>query len=157
MILAVLFLYVMDKISQLSRNVEETGIHVLLRNMQSNLDIYKAQKIISSNHQELKNMVQANPVGIIFSPPRGYTGEFEMADPKQFSPGEWYFDKQHGQLVYLVIHVDEFSTSLSPPARIRLQLQAAYQDKNGNGRYDPDIDRFMGLQLNSLEDYEWRQ
>lgn len=128
----------------------------MLRNMQSNLNLYKSEKIISGNLMQMADMIHANPVDTIFPQPGNYTGEFDAPDPSDFSPGDWFFDRTNGHLVYMVIHGDRFSSKLPPPPRIRLTLEPAYVDRNDNGTFDRDVDRLNGLILKKVDPYEWK-
>ncbi len=155
-ILSILFYYAIEKISEVSVYTEQTGIEVMLRNMQSNLNLYKSEKLISGNLMQMADMIHANPVGTIFPRPRNYAGEYDVPDPSDFSPGDWYFDRTNGYLVYMVIHGDRFSSKLPPPPRIRLTLEPAYVDRNNNGIFDRDVDRFSGLILKKVDTYGWK-
>lgn len=141
--------------SELTVFTEQTGTRVLLRNMQSNLDLYKSERMIAGQLEEMVNLVHTNPVGRIIPPPENYQGEFSAADPMAFSPGEWYFDKDKGYLVYRVVHEDYFISDLPPPARIRLALEASFIDIDGNGLFDRGVDRFTGLILRKVDKWEW--
>ncbi len=155
-IISVLIYYAIVKISELTVQTEITGIRVIIRNMHSNLDLYKSEFIISGRTEAMTDMIGANPVGKIFPPMQNYRGEFDAPDPLRFSPGDWYFDRTAGHLVYLVIHTDRFLSPVAPPPRIRLVLQPVYRDRNSNGRYDSGIDMIRGLRLDKVEPYEWR-
>jgi len=155
-IIAVLFYFAVGKISDLSVYTEQTGIKIIIRNMQSNLDLYKAEKMISGALDDMAEMVNASPVGIIFSPPENYRGEFQSPDPLRFSPGDWYYDMGNKHLVYHVIHSDRFISSAPAPARIRLILDPVFIDIDGNSKFDVDIDTIRGLVLKKVEPYEWR-
>ena len=146
----------MDRISELSIQTERTGVKVLIRNIQSNLDLYKSQKMITGEIEDLAVNTTQNPVGVIFPPMENYRGEFDSPDPYNFSPGEWYYDKGNHYLVYHVIHPDRFNSPVPEPARIRLKLEPVYHDTNNNGQYDQGIDRIKGLALKSVDPYEWQ-
>ncbi|MCG8325079.1 MAG: hypothetical protein MI673_06140 [Thiotrichales bacterium] len=155
-IIAILFAYAIRKISELSVHTEQTGVKIIIRNMQSNLDLYKSGKIISGTLDEMADLVRTNPVGRIIPPPEGYLGEFESPDPARFSPGDWYFDKSEGHLVYHVVHPDRFVSPVPAPPRIRLQLAPIYVDLNENELFDHGTDRISSLTIKSIEKYDWR-
>lgn len=155
-IIAILFYFAVERISELSVYTEQTGIKILIRNMQSNLDLYKSEKMISGTLDDMAEMVNSNPVGTIFPPPENYRGEFQSPDPLQFSPGDWYYDMGNKHVVYHVIHSDRFISSAPAPARIRLRLEPVFQDLDNNGQFDRGVDKMRGLVLKKVEPYEWR-
>lgn len=90
-----------------------------------------------------------NPVALLKAEtglePDGYIGELESADLHQIAPGQWYFDRSEEVLVYRVRSVEDFDSSLSGPARIRLCLRSA----------DPGKADGASLQLEACEAYRW--
>jgi hypothetical protein len=58
-------------------------------------------------------------------------------------------------LCYLVESAEYFESRLGPPARARFAIEPVFEDVNGNGRFDRDIDTLRGMRLAPLEPYAW--
>ena len=87
--------------------------------------------------------------------PSRYLGEFESPDIDDIDSGNWYYNRTDGTLVYVISNTEFFTSELAGPARIRFRVTVDYKDNNNNGRYDPGIDDFTGVELKNLEDYQW--
>lgn len=116
-----------------------------------------------ASEAELDNDGPATPEGIlqIYSKsqalvlPARYLGELKSPDPETIEKGYWYYDKTASLLVYLVSNTEFFTSELADPASIRYRVTVDYRDNDNNGRYDPGIDEFAGVELKNLEDYRW--
>ena len=87
--------------------------------------------------------------------PADYFGETDSDAPDEVPPGNWYFYRPDGDLIYRVRQTRYLRTDLAGPPRIRFRVDIRFQDNNGNGRYDPDSDGFEGLSFHALDHYEW--
>ena len=87
--------------------------------------------------------------------PSRYLGELDAADPADLDSGYWYYDKTAKTLVYIVNNAEFFTSALDGPARVRYRVTVDYRDNNNNGRYDPGVDDFTGVELKNLGDYQW--
>ena len=87
--------------------------------------------------------------------PGDYFGETDRDSPAKVPPGNWYFDRRDGELIYKLRQAAYLRTDLTGPSRIRFRIDVLFQDNNGNGRYDPDGDRFEGVSFHALDHYEW--
>ena len=79
------------------------------------------------------------------------------ADPGSVAPGSWYFDTNARHLVYVVRFPEQFSSALPGPARARWRVEPDYDDRDGNGRFEPGRDSARGLRLVAVEPYQWRE
>lgn len=96
-----------------------------------------------------------NPFHLLEQPPPNYLGELSAADPAGIDGYQWYFDTERALLVYRIGNPERFRTPLAGPARIRFQLRPQFQDRNGDGRFDPAIDEADSLVFDSMEPYRW--
>ncbi len=88
--------------------------------------------------------------------PGNYIGEFAAPDPDRIPGGKWYFDVAENMLVYRVNNPEYFYSELEGAPRIRFRVRVEYKDVNADGKYDPAIDNFRTVKLESQEHYEWR-
>lgn len=84
-----------------------------------------------------------------------YAGEIDDMDPESVRKGNWYYNKNDGTLVYIVRNKEYFVTDLEGPERLRYRLDVDFEDRNDNGKFDPDVDALHGIGLNSMDEYKW--
>ncbi len=119
------------------------------------MDIKVAESVARQNLRALASLEGSNPMDRLAETPANYLGELDDPEVKTLEDGNWYFDKHSRTLVYLVRNGGFFEGGLSDPPRARFAIQLVYTDRNGNGRYDADIDTVEGLRLAKLEPYRW--
>ena len=87
--------------------------------------------------------------------PSRYLGELDSLEADTRYSGYWYYDKTKETLVYVVNNTEFFSSEFEGPARVRYRVTVDYRDNNNNGRYDPEVDDFTGVEMKNLGDYQW--
>lgn len=88
--------------------------------------------------------------------PRNYLGELAAPDPDMIPGGKWYFDRVDNLLVYRVNNPEYFYSELEGAPRIRFRVRVVYEDVNIDGKYNPAIDIYKTVKLESAEHFEWR-
>jgi prepilin-type N-terminal cleavage/methylation domain-containing protein len=154
-LIALLAAFAADRLMRLRVEAERTGFDSTVGALRSALGIQVAQRVARDRIAELPKLVGANPMDFLSELPENYKGDFYGVDPRLIEEGAWYFDKQDGTLVYRVRYDEFLDTRLEGPARIRLAIVPVYEDRNGNGRFDPATDVLKGLRLNTLDSYKW--
>jgi hypothetical protein len=89
--------------------------------------------------------------------PSRYLGELDNPDPATVEAGFWYFDRSDRTLNYIVRNDEFFRSDLGEVPWIKLRVTVDYNDRDGNGRYDPDIDEYQSIQLKSIGNYSWAE
>lgn len=87
--------------------------------------------------------------------PPNYVGKLADPDLFELDKGDWYFDLQARKLVYIVINTELFFTRQAGRKRIIFSVVLDYDDINGNGSYESQVDTFNRLYLRPETDYEW--
>lgn len=154
---ALLTLLFTRRADRLEAEMERVGFDLMVRNLHTELMMYQTTQIIAGQYQVLAQSAGQNPVGRVFGTPPSYAGELDGDRPERVSPGQWYFDRKDGLLVYRVSSADFFRSPLAGPARARFRLELKYEDKNGDNRYESGVDAFQGLSFTPAERYEWLQ
>jgi hypothetical protein len=54
------------------------------------------------------------------------------------------------------VNADYFISAGEGPARVRIQLKLNYNDLDGNGTFDPGIDRPAGVSVMMLDEPAWK-
>lgn len=138
---------------------EQTHVIHTVGALQSAVGIQVMERVLRDGLNSVAGMEHADPMDYL-DPDRRPPNHQRLdgpLPPEQMVPRQWYYEPQQGILVYRVAHGDYLETELPGPPRIRFQLQLRYEDRNGNGRYDPDGESLGGVNLVALEPYGWRE
>lgn len=108
-------------------------------------------KVYSHSGEELMN--EKNQV--TDSAPANYIGELYAPDINDIEPGHWYFDRSTNLLIYRVKNTEFFYSQLDGPARIRFSIKLDYDDLNKNDKFDPETDKFVNINIESVDSYKW--
>jgi prepilin-type N-terminal cleavage/methylation domain-containing protein len=154
-IVSILFVLAISKLLILQVDAERVGMESIAGILRSAIGIKVAESVARQNLRALASLEGSNPMDRLAEVPANYLGELDDPDVKTLEEGNWYFDKHSRTLVYLVRNGGFFEGGLSDPPRARFAVQLVYTDRNGNGRYDADIDTVEGLRLAKLEPYRW--
>ncbi len=84
-----------------------------------------------------------------------YLGEYANLEPGEVRGGQWYFDLDDATLVYRIRNTEFFQSELADPPRIRFRLELEFDDLNGDGQYNPDLEFPSGAALRPVDDYQW--
>lgn len=175
-ILAALFI---RQVWVLSARAEQRFLEVSVINFNTALHQHAALLYLKGQQQELSAMDGMNPFNLMQSAgeanlalqagqdsetlkgpqyrvlPSRYQGEFAVLGADSIRPGNWYFDRSHGELVYSVSNDEYFETDDSALPLIRFRVTLEYDDENSNRRFDAGVDRFRGVKLKNLGGFRW--
>lgn len=155
-IVSVLIVIAVERLLRLRFEAERVTVQSTIAALKSGLYIEFAAAAAAGQSARIETAPGSNPVLRLSEKPEGYAGEFFGADPALFEPGTWYFDSRDRALVYVVRFPEQFVTPLGGPPRVRLGVEADYDDLERNGRFDPGRDPVRGLKLVPLEPYHWK-
>lgn len=157
-VISVLTLVAVDRLLRLRFEAERVMLDSMLSGLRSALYIEFAGAAARGRPDELAaKAADINPMTLLAERPDTYAGEYAAADPGSVAPGAWYFDTRERHLIYVVRFPEQFVTRLSGPARARWRVEADYDDRDGNGRFDVGRDSARGLRLVPVEPYSWRE
>ena len=155
-IISVLFVFAADRLMKLAVQAERAQVQQTIGIIKSALAMRIATHVARGTVPELLALADSNPMDLLADTPDTYLGELDHPDPATIEGGHWYFDRRTHLLVYRVLNEKEFETSLPGPKRIRWRLEAVFEDRNGNNRFDPDKDTLVGLKLAAQEKFKWQ-
>lgn len=155
MIISLLFILAIDKLLILRVEAERTTMQQVLGSLRSAMSIDIAAKISGNNIQSIAESEGENPMQWLSERPENYIGVKNEAEPTDIEPGNWYFDKYYGLLIYRVSNAEYFKSSLNGPAIARFRVELDFTDNDDDGEYYPDIDEIHGLRLAAVEPYKW--
>lgn len=134
---------------------ERAALFGVVGSLQAAVSMQGLSLLSAGRDAELARLPGSNPMDYVLEPPWSYLGELDGPDPQSVSPGRWYFDRREGLLVYRVRHAQHFATSLPGPARARFAVRLLFDDRDGNGRFDPGVDGVGGARLEAAEPGGW--
>ena len=135
--------------------VERSLIKAVSGNLRSALGLETANLALQKKLNQLPKLAGSNPFSLLAQKPDTYLGELSDTNPGTKQTGIWYYSKEQRALIYTIKYTESFKTSLKGQPRVRLKIQLIYSDKNRNRRYDAGIDSIAGLNLISLDKYQW--
>lgn len=111
--------------------------------------------------RELAALAGSNPMSLLIEPPYNYVGELDGADPVRLAesvrPGRWYFDQRAAQLVYRARYPKRFESELPGTPRAAFRVEVLWDDRDGDGRFDPGVDGIGGARLARVASYRWKK
>ena len=145
-LVSILVAVFLDRTADLSRQVQETARRQVIAQLNSALALRLLEAASRGRLDELAEMDRANPFDILsrdgrHAPPADYRGEW--AGPGLPSQPGWYFDLKRRDIAW-------FDGRNWLPQRWQLRL--SYEDRNGDGRFEPDVDDLKGLGMKKAAD-----
>lgn len=158
---------------------ESTMVSATVININTALNYHAMFAVLNKNRDKLAALETMNAMNMVRAPltetgtsehghneflnqqfhswmPGNYIGELTAPDPDQIPGGKWYFDGADNMLVYRVNNPEYFYSELEGAPRIRFRIRVEYEDVNADGIFDPAMDNFQTVKLESPEHYEWR-
>ena len=135
--------------------VERILVKTVSGNIRSALGLETAQLALQNKLHQLPKLAGGNPFSLLAQKPDTYLGELSDKNPLTKKLGVWYYSKEQRVLIYTIKYSDSFKTNLKGQPRVRLKIKLIYSDTNKNRRYDAGIDGIAGLNLVSLDKYQW--
>jgi hypothetical protein len=167
----------MDRVTRVEAAMERAVVQLAVQNLRTNLAMYSADARIRGNSAEPLQLLGRNPVSVLertgaledattalgrFASGKGvrvlagYVGERAMIDWNEVAPGNWVFDSRRGELIYRISNERAVETDEVAPKRLRYRLVPHYADLDGNGHFEPEVDRFLALTLEEASRHRWR-
>jgi prepilin-type N-terminal cleavage/methylation domain-containing protein len=154
-LIGVLLGVAIERLLVMKGQAESRAMDEVIGNLRSAMTIRMAELIAKGRAEAITDLIGSNPMALLAQRPDYYLGELFGPDPAVLAPGSWYFDTRQGTLCYLVDSFEYFESALRPP-RACFSIQPSYDDANGNGRFDREVDILRGLRLAPLAAYHWR-
>jgi len=154
-IISILLAIAAERLLKIRAQAERAAVTRAVGNMRSALGMALAKDIANGHWPAVAALVGSNPMALMTRIPGSYLGVVRDPDPRQIAGMQWYFDPGARALVYRIQYAEGFRSPLPGPARLRFRIVAQYRDRNGNGRFDPRVDDFEGLDLVPLEHVAW--
>ena len=133
---------------------ERVGVLTLESQIKSTLVTAAAKRIAGGRAATISELDGANPMRLMLEAPDNYVGELRGNDATAAPRRNWYFDLDTRRLVYRTGRPFGWSgdeTMTDPEFGVRV----AFDDRNGNGRFEPGTDELYGIRLQREAGTEW--
>lgn len=144
-IIGLIALVGLDRFREVQELAEKTLVESTIRNMQSELLLALAGRIIGGQENRIAEMIGSNPVNWMEAPPGGYVGEVASL-PELLAPGAWCFDATRKELVYRA-RQDRNLTLAAGEVLLRWRIEPAGQPA--------EVDRVAWVRLTPVVPYRW--
>lgn len=132
---------------------EKAAMQQVVSAVQSALVIQYGHRMALSMGPEIKNLSTENPMEWLMLKPTNYAGEFKKVIPGVIEPGNWAFDLQSRELIYVPNHVQYFVPVKGEANWIRYRTRFAYElspGNKGNGMME-----LTGITFSPVVSYQW--
>lgn len=118
-ILSIAAALLLDRLVYYQEVVEKLHMELTARALKSALRMEIAEDLMAGRRISVERLVQGNPMEWLGQKPANYAGERTKLDPDLLQHGNWYFDRDHNELVYLVDHGRHFHPDSKGYKRVR--------------------------------------
>lgn len=153
-VIAVLAAVALYRLAPLQADAERVAMESVVGSLRSALGMEVASYIARDNMQGVKVLVGSNPMDLLTELPGHYRGVMSAAEGAAVEGGEWYFDRQRGELAYRVRNTGAFDGGGAFPAEARFAVVPVFEDRNRSGRLDAG-DVLHGVRLAKVAPYRW--
>jgi len=145
----------LDRVLPLIGRAQRAAFVQVKADLQTALLLEAAERITRGEGPSLQSLTDGNPMTLLLAAPANYVGSFANPEENEIPVASWYFDEHTHRLVYRVGHYTRFDAQGGPPGRIELKTEFAFDDRNGDGTYEPGPDDFRGLRLTPVHAFAW--
>lgn len=146
-LVVVLYVVAVDRILPLRGDAEAAAAATVVGASRSALGMEVAARIIHDGPASVGELDGVNPMRLLSEVPDNYLGEVDGVDPANLPPGNWYFDLESRELVYLVRFGQYFRTEMPGPPRLAFRTELVYNER----------DRLAGVRLARVNAFVWTQ
>lgn len=154
-ILGILLGMALDRLLPYIEEVERVSVIRVEGQLRSTIMMEAAERVARGQSVTITDLNGANPVNFLPDPPTNYAGEVETAPPGGAAPRHWYFDTSSRELVYQPGKVLLRSTDGEQQENPAFSVRVAYDDRDGDGRFDASRDELYGVRLVRVAGSQW--
>ena len=114
-----------------------------------------AKRIAGGKAASISELDGSNPMQLMLEAPENYVGEFRDVDEAAVPHRTWYFNLDTRRLVYRAGRRFAWSEADVSPTDPEFEVRVAFDDRNGNGHYEPGTDELFGVRLQRQAGAEW--
>ncbi|MEO8465892.1 MAG: type II secretion system protein [Gammaproteobacteria bacterium] len=145
----------LDRVLPLIGRAQRAAFVQVRADLQMALLFEAAERISRGDAASLQSLTDRNPMTLLLVVPANYVGSFERPAEDYLPVASWYFDEHTHRLVYRVGHYTRFDGQGGPAGRVELKTEFVFDDRNGDGTFEPGADNFRGLRLTPAHPFAW--
>jgi len=145
----------LDRVLPLIGRAQRAAFVQVRADLQTALLFEAAERVTRGDAASLQNFADRNPMTFLVAPPANYVGSFAQPHEDDIPVASWYFDEHVHRLVYRVGRYTRFDALGGPPGRVELKTEFVFDDRNGDGTFEPGPDDFKGLRLTPVHAFAW--
>ena len=134
---------------------ERIGVLTLESQIRSTLMIAAAKRIASGRSASISELNGSNPMALMLETPGNYVGEMHEPHLISVPRRNWYFDLTTRRLVYRTGRPFGWFNDRALMDNPEFEVQIAFDDRDGNGIFDPGSDELFGVRLRRAAGAEW--
>jgi prepilin-type N-terminal cleavage/methylation domain-containing protein len=106
---------------------EKTAMEQVAGSIQSALTMQYGQILTRGKPTDVAALASDNPMNWMQKKPRNYAGEFYDPAPQSVAPGNWVFDLESRDLIYVIDRADHFKPGRDGKKWIRFHVVVNYE------------------------------
>lgn len=142
----------LDRYFYYQEQMEKLLVEITVRKLRSELRLRVADLMMQDRMGENAVLIEQNPMSWLSPLPPNYLGELRNVRPKEVEPGNWYFDTDRRELVYVPRNTRSLRLEGASEEAIRLRLTHTTEAQLVGSR---PTARVEGLALVFVNPYVW--
>lgn len=137
---------------------EKAAMEQVAGALQSAMVLQFGHLLVHGREADAKNLLTENPIRWLMRAPPNYAGEFDGIRPAAIEPGNWAFDLQTRELIYVPDRSDYFVPGKDGLKWVRYRARLEYEQvpgaavPRGASKGDEEI---SGVLFEPVERYQW--
>lgn len=132
---------------------EKAAMEQVAGALQSAMVLQFGRLLVHGREAEAKNLLTENPTRWLMRAPLNYAGEFDGIKPAAIEPGNWAFDLQTRELVYVPDRSDYFVPGKDGLKWVRYRARLEYEPALDAAKKGPE--EISGVLFEPVERYQW--
>ena len=154
-IIGILLAVAISRLLPFIDEAERVAVLTLESQIRSTLMMSAAKRIANGEAASISRLNGSNPMSLMLETPNNYAGELSGDESTSVPRRNWYFDLKTRRLVYRkgrpFSGIGDRDLMDDPEFEVRI----AFDDRNGNGSFEPGTDELYGVRLQRAAGTEW--
>lgn len=152
-IVAILSATALDKLFWYQSQAEKAAMEYTATMIKSGLWMSVAGMMMDNRTTEIPSLMEHNPINLLAQKPDNYLGEIKNADASTLASGNWFYDINHHQVVYIVAHRRNFIPDKPGDFTIRYGMKMIYSEIESTPKHKASY--VAGIALVPSSKYTW--
>ena len=154
-IIGILLAVAINRLLPYIDEAERIGVVTLESQIKGTLTLLAAKRIAGGKAASILELDGSNPMHLMLEAPQNYVGELRGNESASVPHRNWYFDVSTRRLVY---HKGQPFSSIGDRGLMddpEFEVRVAYEDRDGDGSFQPGTDELYGVRLQRVAGAEW--